>query len=401
MKTLKLIILICNLILFINSFHFGLFAILPFFKKKNIEKEKEKKMHKFMILIAARNEEAVLGNLIDSLNSQNYDKSLYKICVIPNNCIDKTKEIAISKNCIVIEPNFNPKTKGEVLNYTFDYFKNDKTFDAYVIFDADNVVDKNFLTNMNKKLNKGYKVVQGFRDTKNLYENYLSGSYALFFYLQNLFLYYSRSRLNQGSTLNGTGYVVLKDFIENIKYKSKTITEDIELTCYCALNHEKVGYEEKAIFYDEQVTNFVISMKQRKRWIQGSIQVFKNYYKNLFIEIKENNSFQIIDMFHILFLPINQALAFIILLISYLLFVPVNMIILGILIGYIGELILSIFLIIYFHKNIKKLVSACMFFPIFHISWLPIYFYSIVNSKSNWDQIEHTNSLKIEEMLEE
>ena len=401
MKTLKIILLIFNIILAINSIHFGLFAIIPFFKRKKENYSKKNKKHKFMILIAARNEEKVLGNLIDSLNNQKYDKSLYKICVIPNNCSDNTKKIALDKKCLVIEPNFNPKTKGEVLNYAFNYFQDDKSFDTYVIFDADNVVDRYFLKHMNSKLNSGYKVVQGFRDTKNLYDNYLSGSYAIFFYLQSLFLYESRSRLGEGSTLNGTGYVVLKDYIEKIKYNSKTATEDIELTCYSAINHEKVGYEEKAIFYDEQVTQFGISMKQRKRWIQGSMQVFKNYYKNLYKEIKNNNSFQLIDMFHILFLPVNQAIAFVILIVSYIFLVPLNIIIIGLVIGYIGEVLLSIFLILFFKKNLKKLLKACLFFPIFHISWIPIYLYSIFNSYSNWEEIKHDSSLKIEEILED
>lgn len=401
MKILKIILLICNFILLINSLHFGLFAILPFLRKRKKNKIISHQKHKFMILIAARNEEKVIGNLIDSLNSQEYDKSLYKICVIPNNCNDNTKNIALDKKCIVIEPNVITKTKGEVLNYTFDYFKNDKSFDTYVIFDADNVVDKYFLKNINNKLNEGYKVVQGFRDTKNLYENYLSGSYALFFYLQNLFLYDSRNRIGESSTVNGTGYAISKEYLNNINHSAKTSTEDIELTCICALNHEIIGFSSDARFYDEQVNSFKVSVKQRKRWIQGSMQVFKTYIKNLFKEIKNNNSFQLIDMIHMLFLPINQALAFIFLLLSYIFIIPFNFIVLGIIIGYIGEIVVSLLLLIIYKKNIRKLISSILFFPLFHLSWIPIYIYAIFNSKNNWEEIKHTKSLKIDEILEE
>ena len=401
MKTIKIIIIIFNILLFINPMHFGLFAILPFFKRNKKGNVNNKNQHKFLILIASRNEEKVLGNLIDSLNNQNYDKNKYKICVIPNNSTDNTKKIALDKNSLVIEPNFNPKTKGEVLNYAFNYFKDDKSFDTYVIFDADNIANRNFLKKMNQKLNEGYKVVQGFRDTKNLYDNYLAGSYAIFFYLQSLFLYEARRRMGESSTLNGTGYVILKEFIDNIKFKAHTLTEDIELTCICALNHEKIGYEENAIFYDEQVTNYRVSVKQRKRWIQGSMQVFKRYYKDLFKKIKEQESFQLIDMFHILFLPINQILAFIGLSLSYIFLIPFNMVIIGIIGGYIGEVLLSIFLILFFKKDLKKLLIPCLFFPIFHISWLPIYYYCIFNKNSDWEEIKHNSSLKIEEMLED
>ena len=401
MKTLKIIIIICNFILFINSFHFGFFAIFPLLLKKKERKSISNQKHKFMVLIAARNEELVIGNVIDSIKKQDYDESLYKICVIPNNCSDNTKQIAEDKDCLVIEPDIKTKTKGEVLNYVFKYFQKDESFDTYVIFDADNLVDKNFLKKMNDKLNENYKIVQGFRDTKNLYDNYLSGSYALFFYLQSLFMYASRRRLGESSALNGTGYVVLKSFIDEIKFKSKTITEDIEFTCVCALNNEKIGYEDKAIFYDEQVTNYSVSVKQRKRWIQGSMQVLKKYYKNLFTCMKDKMSFQLLDMMQILLLPINQALVCVVLILSYILFVPIKMIVIGLLIGYIGEVILSVFLILFFKKTLKKSLIACLFFPIFHISWLPIYLYSIFNSDSKWDEIKHNNSVKIEEILED
>ena len=401
MKVLKLIIIILNFILLLNSFHFAIFAIIPFLKKIKINKITSKKKHKFLIIIAARNEEIVLGNLIDSINSQNYDRKLYKICVIPNNCIDGTKDIALSKDCMVLEPSFSPKSKGEVLNFAFDYFKDDNSFDSYVIFDADNILDKNFLSKINNKLNEGYKIVQGFRDTKNLYTNSVTGSYAIFYYLQSLFLYNARSRIKESSSLNGTGYVVLKEFIDKINYRAKTVTEDIELTCVCSINNEKIGYCREAIFYDEQVEYFNISMKQRKRWIQGSMQVLKQYKKDLFKKIKNKNTFQLIDMFQMLMLPIVQAISFILIIISYLFIIPFKYSLIGIIIGYIGEVTVAIFLIIHFKKNLKQLLGACLFFPIFHLSWIPIYIYSLFNTNNNWEEIKHTRNINIEEILEE
>ncbi|MBQ8891686.1 MAG: glycosyltransferase [Bacilli bacterium] len=398
MKILKIIILLLNILLFINTIHFGLFAILPFLKKEKKQVKKEKKKNKFLILIAARNEEKVIGNLIDSLKTQNYDKDLFKICVIPNNTTDNTKQIALDKKCLVIEPNFKTKTKGEVLNFAFDYFKNDNTFDSYVIFDADNIVDENFLKVMNNKINEGYRVIQGFRDTKNLYENSISGSYAIFFYTQNLFLYTPRERIGESSTINGTGYIVLKSYIDQFNYKASTSTEDIELTCISHIKNEKIGFAKDAIFYDEQVSRFNTSMKQRKRWIQGSMQVFKKYYKELFKNIKEKRNFDAIDMFQILFLPINQAYAFILLLLSYIFIIPFKYVLLSIIISYIGEFIFSIFVLKFYKKDVKRLLPAILYFPIYHLSWIPIYIYSLFNSNNTWEEIKHTSTLKIEEI---
>ena len=396
MRAFKIIILILNILIMINTIHFGIFAILPFLKKKENEKTKSNKKHKFMILIAARNEEMVIGNLVDSLRKQDYPKDLYEICVIPNNCWDNTKKVALGKKCMVIEPDFNPKTKGEVLNFSFNYFK-DYSFDAYVIFDADNIASPAFLKHMNEKLNKGYKIVQGFRDTKNLYDNHITGSYALFFYIENLFIYESRSRINKNSTINGTGYVVLKDYINQLP-KFKTSTEDIELTYLSVMQNEKIGFEEQAVFYDEQVTNFKVSMTQRKRWIQGSMQVFKTYIKDLLKSIIHNPSFETVEMFHVLYLPINQALAIIVLIISLLTILPLKLFILSLFVSYIGTVMVDIFLLNYYKKNIKKLWAAILYFPIFNICWIPLYVYSVINSKNKWEEIKHTKSLKIEDM---
>ena len=64
---------------------------------------KVNKNHKFMAIVPAHNEEAVVGNLIESLKNQNYDKELYDIYVIADNCTDNTAKIAKEAGAIVYE----------------------------------------------------------------------------------------------------------------------------------------------------------------------------------------------------------------------------------------------------------------------------------------------------------
>ena len=96
----------------------GLFA----FKKYKIKKISDKK-NKFAILIACRNEEKVIGALIDSLKVSNCDSKFYEIVVLPNNCTDNTEEVAKSKNVRVVKVTEPVKTKGEVLRYAFKKLK--------------------------------------------------------------------------------------------------------------------------------------------------------------------------------------------------------------------------------------------------------------------------------------
>ncbi len=96
MNLLKVIILLINFISVIYMLYYLFFAMFAFKKSKN--KLEENGYKKFGILIPARNEELVVGNLIQSLNNQNYPKDKYDIFVAPNNCDDNTEEVAIKFN---------------------------------------------------------------------------------------------------------------------------------------------------------------------------------------------------------------------------------------------------------------------------------------------------------------
>ena len=50
-------------------------------------------MHKFAVMISARNEEYVIGALIDSIKKQNYPSELVTVFVVAENCTDSTAEV--------------------------------------------------------------------------------------------------------------------------------------------------------------------------------------------------------------------------------------------------------------------------------------------------------------------
>ena len=116
-------------------------------------KETENK-HKYGICIAARNEDKVIKNLLESINNQDYPKELLDIYVIADNCTDNTAKIAREAGAIVYERfDETKKTKG----YAMQWFLNQKVkenadYDAFCVFDADNIVTSSFFENMNNGL---------------------------------------------------------------------------------------------------------------------------------------------------------------------------------------------------------------------------------------------------------
>lgn len=396
------------IVMVITSFYLLYFVIMAIgiFKKKK-EKVLVDKKNNFAVIIAARNEEAVIANLIKSLKKQNYPKEHYEIYVIVNNCTDNTEEEARKAGAKVIVCTEKVKSKGEVLKFTFNKLKKEKDIDAYVIFDADNLVHRDFLSKMNDSLNMGYSVVQGFRDTKNVSDNWLSCSYAIMYYIQNLFLNKSRYNLGKSSFINGTGFVIKKELIDKNGYDPKTVTEDIEFVAMCAINGEKIAFNDEAITYDEQVNKFIPSLKQRKRWSIGTMECLRGYFTELIKVGFKNRRFECFDII-IFYLSIvvhvigNLAPIFAILG----LFINFKSLTIGYFIStlaislcsYVIGVVLRAFLLKKYNKSIKDNIGGILFFDLFILSWAPVNFVCLFLKKCNWESIKHDRNIDIEEV---
>lgn len=396
------------IVMVITSFYLLYFVVMAIgiFKKKK-EKVLVDKKNNFAVIIAARNEEAVIANLIKSLKKQNYPKEHYEIYVIVNNCTDNTEEEARKAGAKVIVCTEKVKSKGEVLKFTFNKLKKEKDIDAYVIFDADNLVHRDFLSKMNDSLNMGYSVVQGFRDTKNVSDNWLSCSYAIMYYIQNLFLNKSRYNLGKSSFINGTGFVIKKELIDKNGYDPKTVTEDIEFVAMCAINGEKIAFNDEAITYDEQVNKFIPSLKQRKRWSIGTMECLRGYFTELIKVGFKNRRFECFDII-IFYLSIvvhvigNLAPIFAILG----LFINFKSLTIGYFIStlaislcsYVIGVALRAFLLKKYNKSIKDNIGGILFFDLFILSWAPVNFVCLFLKKCNWESIKHDRNIDIEEV---
>lgn len=385
----------------LHTIYFCVTGLLAFLKNKNNVKKCDSKT-KFAILIAARNEERVIGNLVNSLFNQDYPKELFDVYTCVNNCTDKTLEVAKKAHSKIIEVKKKVKTKGEVLLYAIDELKN-KEYDAYIVFDADNVVDSKFLSIMNNYYQSGYKFVQGRKDSSNISASWISSSYSLFYYMQNIFYNRARSRANMCATINGTGFMVEKKFMEE-KFKPVTITEDIELSLMCVLNGERIVYADDAITYDEQPVKFKVSWKQRARWSFGIMQCCKKYVKPLLSNYFEGGDFSNFDKVMFLIAPYMQILSFA-LMVALLIFKMLGIELydifsyffnLGLWCFVISYLIcagFSAIVIKYYSNSVLKNLHGIFLFSMFIISWIPINIICMFKNNISWTPIEHGQQL--------
>lgn len=275
------------------------YLIAPYIKKEKPHKPLQ--LHRYAVLIAARNEENVLGELLDSIHEQNYPSELVDIYVVADNCTDSTAEVAYAHGAYVYE-RFNriQVGKGYALKYLLDQISlsnNLEDYDGFFIFDADNILDENYITEMNKTFNDGYDAVTSYRNSKNFGDNWISHGYGLWFLHEAQFLNRGRMRTGNSCMVSGTGYMISRELIEkNDGWKFFLLTEDIEFTADCIANGAKIGYCERAEFYDEQPTKLSVSWHQRMRWVKGYFQVYKKYGRQLLPKVGKKGGFSCFDM---------------------------------------------------------------------------------------------------------
>lgn len=277
--------------LFLICYSYQIFYIMvTLFKGKRPHIFSKLKLHRFAVLVSARNEETVIGALIDSIKNQDYPPQLIKIFIVADNCTDNTAEISRKAGAVIYE-RFD-KThigKGYALDFLLERISEDfpcDAFDAFLFFDADNVLAENYITEINKTYCDGFLALTSYRNSKNYGDNWISAGYSLWFLREAKYLNNSRMILGASCAISGTGFMIDRSLIEDENGQKRwnyfLLTEDIEFTASNIVRGNCIGYCNSAEFYDEQPVKFTQSWNQRLRWAKGYLQVFANYGCELF-----------------------------------------------------------------------------------------------------------------------
>ena len=248
-------------------------------KKNTNYPQKEKNGHNYAILIPARNESLVIEKLLISIENQTKKIKPEDVYVIVETKKDKTVSIVEKhKMTIVYRKNLNKKRKGFALDDAIkEILKSNKKYDAYFIFDADNILDKNYIKEMTKSFDEGYDIGIGYRNTKNS-KNLVSAASALTFSMINTIGNKRKSKYTNNLIISGTGYYIKGTIIESWKgFPFNSLTEDYELSLYSILNNLTTTYNDSAIYYDEQPEIFDVTITQRSRWVKGYFDARRNY----------------------------------------------------------------------------------------------------------------------------
>ena len=247
-----------------------------------------KKKHKYAIVVAARNEETVIGNLLDSIKKQNYPSKLLTTFVVADNCTDKTAEIARKNGAVCYERFDNErKTKGFALQYLFEKIEEDygrMNFEGYFVFDADNLLKNDYISKMNDAFDSGEKIISSYRNIKNIDENWITISFAVHWLRSIRQNHRARSFLRLATNIQGTGYLFSNEVVMD-GWKYTSLTEDRGLTADAVSQGYRISYQDEAEFFDEQTPNYKVAYNQKLRWSKGLLINFIESGGKLFLNI--------------------------------------------------------------------------------------------------------------------
>lgn len=372
--------------------------------------------NRYAVMVSARNEEKVIGQLLQSIKACDYPSELVDIYVIADNCTDKTAQIAAENGANVYQ-RFNQELigKGYALNELYSYITGQhgtEYYDGYFVFDADNLLDKHYITEMDKCFCAGNRVLTSYRNSKNYGDNWISAGYALWFLREAKYLNNPRSLLGNSCAISGTGFLIHRDILNRQKgWKHFLLTEDIEFSVDNILMGEKIGYCHTAMLYDEQPSSFKVAWRQRLRWSKGFLQVMRNYGFSL---IKKcTHSFSIFDILMTIapafLISVSCLIANLLALVYAALCCPT---LITTVIGSLVCTVLSAYLLLFvvgivtgisewkqIHCSSFRKVLSFFTFPLFMMTYIPISIQALF-VKVEWKPIEHNVSISIDDLSE-
>ena len=237
------------------------------------------KQHKFAILFPAYKEDRVIIPVVESFLQQHYPQELYKVIVISDHMQETTNERLAQLPITLLKANYENSSKAKALNFAMNHFGRDE-FDAVVILDADNIVDTNFLLEINKVFDAGVQAIQAHRTAKNRNTD-IAVLDGLSEEVNNSIFRRGHVRLGISSALIGSGMIFnYQWFHDNVKHLVTT-GEDKELEVLLLKQRIFIEFLDEVYVYDEKTQGEKGFYNQRRRWLATQFAQWGRVFKDL------------------------------------------------------------------------------------------------------------------------
>ena len=392
MELIHYILLTLSFSLKIFTLYFAVVAVFALLRRRSYPAAAPQT--RFAVVIAARNEETVIGNLIYSLLNQDYPAELLDVYVVPNNCTDFTEAAAAAAGAKILHCLGPVSSKGDALHQAFAQLM-PLGYDAFLVLDADNVLEPDYLARMNDAFASGAMVCKSQTRAGNPSASAVAGCYGLYNVCFELIWNRPRAACGLSAKLVGTGFGFRREVLERLGgWNTSTIAEDAEFAAQCAKAGIRVSWVPDAVNYDEEPTSFRVSLRQRYRWCSGVMQVAKQNVGKLWRSGVPRPMLRW-DMTMFMLAPFTQAVSGLLLAAS----VAAGILngsaaaaiaaLCGLGLYCVGGMALGVVLCVLGGYALQGMTKSILFFPVFMASWLPLQIVSLFRDNTQWRQVTH------------
>jgi cellulose synthase/poly-beta-1,6-N-acetylglucosamine synthase-like glycosyltransferase len=254
---------------------------------------------RFAVLVPAHEEELVIGQLLDSINTADDPGDLFEVHVIADHCTDQTASIARGLGATVHERNDpQPRGKSHALNWLVGHLlarESGERVDAFVILDADSIVSPGFLRAMDARLRTGQPLVQGLVQIDDPGADRFGQLRALAYEFISHVRPRGRSTLGLSAGLRGNGMCIARDLAARFPWDPDSLTEDYELHARLLAAGLRVSFAPDAVVRTQLPQSLAVARAQSQRWERGRLDAMRNHVPALIRDGLRRRSWASID----------------------------------------------------------------------------------------------------------
>ena len=239
------------------------------------------------ILIPAHNEDTVIEKTVENLTTLDYPN--FEIIVIDDRSTDTTaqKIKTLANEYENVQALIRDKSafpgKSAVLNDALSVAKGE----AILVIDADAKVEKNFLSQLVPYLEpQDIGAVQARKIIINKDTNYLTRCQNNE-YTMDCFIQVGRDSVKGAVELRGNGELIKRTALEDINgWNNYTITDDLDMSTRLQIQGWDIRFIPTVCIYEEGITKMLPLLRQRRRWVEGSIRRYLEHCSEVLVSEK-------------------------------------------------------------------------------------------------------------------
>ncbi len=284
----------------VTVLYLAFYAFLSLWGSKKRYPVSQKK-YRFLVLIPAYREDKVIMDSVNSVLDQDYPKERLDLVVISDKMEERTNQVLSELQLTLLLPDFKESSKASALNFAMNNLPKER-YDAVVILDADNVVERNFISELNDTYHSGSQAMQAHRVPKNLNTD-MAILDAISEEINNSIFRKGHVNLGLSSALIGSGMAFDFKWFKSVVSKLETSGEDKELELLLIKEGIFIDYLDNVKVYDEKTQKERSFYNQRRRWLAVQFSSLFRGLRNLPVALVSFNIDYLDKIFQWMMLP--------------------------------------------------------------------------------------------------